>query len=326
MPRAKTLTQQVKELHAENKRLKRQLAQVSAARQKRTVSWRTPTIVVLAGVAGALLVAGNLVFWTARTLVDTNLYTDATQALIKKPAVQNAIADKTTKALFAKVNTTQVVEDALPPRLTFAAPSIAAQVETFTNKKARHIVASDRFEHVWTTVNHSDHKRFIHAVREYKGDGTINLSDVYTRLTSRLTDSRLAFLQSSQLPQNIGSIQVLDAPWLPVAHWVVVNLDVMRAVTISFFILLSMVTVVIAKQRRRVVMQLGLFYGVLMFATLVGLRVGEIVVVGDVTPMYQRTAHEAFQAVTQPFVLQTVGIMFVSFLTAFVMWFIGRKN
>lgn len=320
MPKAKkTLTQQVKELKAENARLKRKLS-VQKSKGSRPLRWRTPTIVVLAGVAGAILISANLVFWTARTLVETDRYTDATQSLIKKPAVQKAIADKTTEAIFTKVDVTALLEETLPPRVQFAAPSLAAQIETFTNNKANKLLASKEFEHVWVNTNQKAHERFIEAIRNYKGDGTINISDIYAKLAARLENTKLAFLQNVTLPSKIGSIQVIDAPWLRQANYVVVNLDTIRLVTILLFVVLTAAAVAIAKNRRRVTISVGIFFAVLMAITLVAVRISREVLVAQVDPRYQRAAIEAYQAVFNPFVSQTIAIMSVGVAVALVAW------
>lgn len=322
MPKAKmTLSQEVKSLKAENARLKRQLD--SSNNGQRRSGWRTSAIVILAGLSGAILLSANLLFWTARTLVETDRYTDATKALIEKPAVQKAIADKTTEAIFSKVDTTGLLQETLPPRVQFAAPTLAAQIETFTNDKANQVVSSEKFQSVWVDTNRAAHERFIEAVRNYEGDGTINLSDVYNKLVQRLQDTKLSFLQNVQLPADIGSIQVIDAPWLKSAHWLVINLDILRVVTISLFLILTAGVIALARQRRKVALRIGFLYALLMFITLIAVRIARAITVGQVEPQYQQAATEAYQAVLGPFVLQTTSLLALSLVIVVIAWIIG---
>lgn len=322
MPKAKmTLSQEVKSLKAENARLKRQLDS-NNNRQGRN-GWRTSAIVIMAGLSGAILLSANLLFWTARTLVETDRYTDATKALIEKPAVQKAIADKTTEAIFLKIDTTQLLQETLPPRVQFVAPTLAAQIETFTNEKANQAVSSEKFQSVWVDTNRAAHERFIDAVRNYEGDGTINLSDVYKKLVQRLQDTKLSFLQNVQLPSDIGSIQIIDAPWLKLAHWLVVNLDMLRAVTISLFLILTTSVIALARQRRKAALRIGFLYALLMFITLIAVRIVRAISVGQVEPQYQQAATEAYQAVLSPFVLQTTGLLALSLVIVAIAWIIG---
>jgi uncharacterized protein YpmB len=307
-------------LKAENRRLKKQLA---AAQPKQSNKWRTALIVLLAGLSGAILISANLLFWTARTIVETDRYHDTAKAIIEKPAVQKAIADKTTDSIFERVNTEQLLEETLPPRVKFAAPTLAAQIETFTNNKARQITASEKFKDIWVEVNVRAHDRFISAIRESKGDGTVNISDVYNRLTQRLEGTKLSFLQNVQLPSNVGSIQVVDAPWLPSARYVIINLDALRIATISLFILLTALIIYVARNRRKVALKVGVFYAVLMLLTLVAVRISRAVAVNQVDPQYQSATTEAYQAVFQPFVLQTTGLMVLGIVVALIAWIIG---
>ncbi len=323
MPKGrKTISQEVKALRAENARLKLQLKSQNTGNQNND-GWRTPLIIMTAGLAGAILISSNLLFWTARTLVETDLYTDATKALIEKPAVQKAIVDKTTDSIFSRVDTTKVLEESLPPKLQFAAPTLASQVETFTYDKATQVVSSEKFQTVWVDSNRTAHERFITAVRNYEGDGTINLSDVYSKLVQRLDGTKLSFLQDVQLPSNIGSIQVIDAPWLKQAHWIVVNLNTLRLVTISLFIILTAAVIALARQRRRMAVKVGFLYAILMLLTLIAVRISRAIVVGGVDPKYQQAAIEAYQAIFNPFVLQTVGLMTLSLVVVAVAWIIG---
>lgn len=322
MPQAKkTLSQEVKLLKAENARLKTQLA--TANQPKKSYKWRTASIVLLAGITGAILITANLLFWTARTVIETDKYRDTARAIIQEPTVQKAIADKTTEAIFDRVDTEQILQENLPPRVQFAAPTIASQIETFTNTKARQITASDKFKDVWVDVNTRAHDRFISAIRESKGDGTVNISDVYNKLTQRLEGTKLSFLQNVQLPSNVGSIQILDAPWLPSARYVVINLDMLRFVTTSLFILLTVLIVYIARNRRKVALELGIFYALLMLVTLIAVRITRAIALNQVDPKYQAAATDAYQAVLSPFVMQTTSILALAVVVALIAWIIG---
>lgn len=321
MPQAKkTLSQEVKLLKAENARLKTQLA---ANEPKRSYKWRTASIVLLAGITGAILITANLMFWTARTVIETDKYHDTARAIIEEPTVQKAIADKTTEAIFERVDTEQLLEENLPPRVVFAAPTIAAQIETFTNTKAREITANDKFHDVWVDVNVKAHDRFISAIRDSKGDGTVNISDVYNKLTQRLEGTKLAFVQDIKLPSNIGSIQVVDAPWLPSARYLVINLDMLRFVTTLLFILLTILIVYIARNRRKVVLEVGIFYALLMLVTLIAVRITRAISVDQVDPKYQAAATDAYQAVLSPFVMQTTAILALAVVVSLIAWLIG---
>lgn len=330
MPKAKTAKEQIAQLKAENRRLKRQISSLKRTRSKKktkTGKWRAAIVVVLAGLAGGLLVASNILFWTGRTLIDNTRYTNAVESLIQQPAVQTKIADKTTQAIFDQVNVAQLLEETLPPRAQFAAPSLAGQVESYTNDKAKEVVASPEFQEVWVSANSKAHQKFIDFLRNYEGDGTIDLDDVYARLADNLKDSKLSFLTNVQLPDKIGSIQVIDAPNLQKAHWLVANFDSLRLAAILTFLLLSILVVVLARNRRRVAVRLGLLFASLMFVSLIAGRIAREIIAGDVSPDNKQVFLEAWQALLQPLVLQTSVLLMLGLIVAFVAWVTGSgKN
>lgn len=325
MPKAKQPTaKQLAELKAENNRLKKQVATLSKKQKTESSNkWRTALIVLMAGLAGAILVVANLVFWTGRTLVETPRYTAAVQSLIEQPAVQQAIATKTTDALFERVDVSSLLQEALPPKAEFAVPTLTSQIQSTTKSKAQEIVASPQFEQTWVNANSKAHERFINLVRNYQGDGTIDISDVYKQLSTRLEDGKLSFLANKQLPDKIGSIQVFEAPRLKQAHWLVVNLNTIRAVTILLFLALTAGAIAIARNRRRVTVQLGVLYATLMFASLIAVRVARAIAVDKVNPQYQEAASQAWQAILHPFVLQTASLMALGLVVALIAWVTG---
>jgi len=324
VPKAKkqTTTSEVARLKAENAQLKRQITILKTNKSKKEsfVNLHRFLLVLIVGLAGAILVAGNILLWTARTLVETDKYTAQISAVIEKPAVQQAVADKTTEAIFNKVDLNKILEESLPPKAQFAVPAISGQVQDYTNQKTREVVASQGFQDVWVSVNEKAHSRFIAGVRNYEGDGTIDVSDIYARATQDLGDSKLSFLQDVKLPEKVGSIQVVNAQWLPKAHWLVKNLNVIRWATISLFVLLTAVAIFIARDRRKMTIRIGVLYAVLMLVTLVALRIVRETVVDGVDQKYQQAALEAWQALAEPFVMQTLSIMALSVFIALLAW------
>lgn len=322
----KSLAEEVKTLKAENAKLKKQISNKTTPAIDEPESsgiGRIIAIILVSGLAGAILVVANLVFWTARTIVETDRYSSTMERVIEKPAVQIAIADKATEELFKKVDTEKLLIEALPPRADFAVPTLAKQIESTTNEQARKVVASEQFKGVWVDANRNAHDRLITGIKNYQGDGTIDISDVFNRLTDRLKDTKLSFLQDVQLPEKIGSIQLIETPRLKQAHDVVVNLDKIRLATIIGFLALTEVVVLIARDRRKIIARLGIVYASLMFATLVAVRVAREITVNNVDPKYQQAALETWQALFSPFVLQTAGLLVLALAMASIAWIVG---
>ncbi len=322
-PRAISDKQKIANLEKENRALKARLAEVAKKHPRRHFNWKTIGIILATGTAGAMLVVGNLVFWTGRTMTDTKRYTEATQPIIENQAVQEAIANRATTAIFDNVNVEQIAQDALPPRAEFLAPSIATQVESFTNAQAKKIVASTQFQEVWQTVNTRAHQRLLNAVKNYQGDGMFDINDLYARLSERLQDSKLSFLANKTLPANVGNITLISTPNLPKAHWIVVNLWWIRLLSIALFVLLTVLAVWLAKNRRKAVVKVGWLYALLMVATLLALRITKTLIVGKIMPEYQAAATAVWGIVLKSLVQQTAALLLAFVIISIIAWVTG---
>lgn len=319
----KTLSQkeEIAQLKAENSRLRRELTKQKPKSSGSTL--KKALVILIASIAGALLVVGNILFWTGRTLTDTQKYTAVTNPLIENPVIQDAIATKATTELFSRVDVESIARDALPPRAQFLAPSLATQVENFTNQQAKNIVGSKEFQEVWQTVNERSHARLLAFVKNYQGDGTFDVADLYKQVSQRLEGGSLSFLANKQLPEKVGSITIISAPNLPKVHWIVVNLGWLRLVSILLFVGLTVLAVYLLPRKRKAIVSLGLLYGTLMLVTLISIRIGRTVMIDQVQGPYQAAATEIWKTVLHPLVLQTTALMIVFALIALIAWVTG---
>ncbi len=318
-------SQTIAVLQKENKELKARLAKVQTPSTKQKLSvFKKLGLILSIGLAGAMLVVGNLVFWTGRTLTDTNRYVQATQPIIQNKDVQNAIADKTTSAIFDNLDVEKIAQDILPPKAQFLAPSFASQAESFTNQQIEKIVASDKFIDTWQTVNTKAHERLLNFVKNYQGDGTFDVNDLFDRITQNLQVSKLAFLGNVNLPSKIGSIQLISAPNLPKAHWLVVNLWWIRLLSIAMFVLLTILAIQISKNKRKTVIRIGILYALLMVITLLSLRIARTALVNGADPNYQSAVMAIWDIVLRSLVQQTYALAFVFSFVSGVAWFTGN--
>lgn len=321
MAAKQSLSEKINELEQENRRLKRQLSRVESSNQtSHTSRWRRFAIVLLVGVAGAMFVVGSLVFWTGRTLIDNDRYVAATAPLIQNPDIQQAIVTKTTTTIFEQVNVEQIAQESLPPRAQFLAPTLATQVKNFTNSQLNTIVASQGFQNVWNEVNKNAQLRLVTAIKESKSDGTINISDVYNRLSQRLADTKLSFLANKQLPSNVGSVTLVNAPNLPKVRWVINNLWWVRLVSIGLFLILTVGAVWIAKNRRALVVRIALLYSILSLVLLLAVRIGGRLTASSAPTDYQAAAQAAWNIVLSSFVTQMAALAVAFALIALIAW------
>ncbi len=316
---------ELQRLRAENRRLK---AQLSKPRSDPTDhhGWKVVLMVSLIGLAAALLVVGNLLFWSARTIVKTDSYVEAVGPVVSQPAVQEALAKKTTSAIFQNIDVERIAQEALPPKADFLAKPLTTQLQTYTEKTLQQAISSEKFATVWVEANTRLHERLYTFVKDYEGDGTIEVNDLYQKVTEQLQGTKLAFLANKQLPANIGNVTITDAAWLPTAHWVVNNLMVVRVLTILLFLALSVLAVWLSKQRRRMVLRLTVLYAVMLLASLLAVRIARAITVDRFASEYQQAVREIWDTISHGFLVQTWTLVVVFGMVALVVWITGNTR
>ncbi|HRF28623.1 MAG TPA: hypothetical protein PL051_03230 [Candidatus Saccharibacteria bacterium] len=317
----------VEKLKAENKRLKIENAKLAAivkpkSNQSKGIGKKV-SIILSMSLALVLLVLGNLVFWTGSTLTDTEKFTNTIKPVLKQPEVQKAVAHYTTSKIFANVDVESLLTEALPPRADFIAPAISAKVQDFTEETLQKAVASQQFQVFWIQTISTRHERFIEVVRNYEGNGTINLNDVYQRLSQQLVGTKLSFLANKTLPSNVGNITVLQADWLPAAHNIVKNINLHRWLTILLFFALLALSVWLSAHRRRTVITASTLIVLMMLVTLVSLRIGVVWFTGSANPVYQSAINIAVSTVIHPLVIQIWAILLLALVTVIIAWISG---
>lgn len=329
MPRTKdsdTSTRQLNaELHKlrqENNDLKRELQKGNRAGGLRD-RWRQFIIVVCVGLAAALLVTGNILFWSARTLIDDKKYNAAVAPLIEQPEVQSAIAHYATAQIYQRVNIEQVIIDVLPPRAEIIAPALSGQVRNLTEQSLKRLLGNERIQSVWNESQQRAHQRLINFIRTSKGDGTIKLDDVYQQLTANLGQTKLSFLAGTQLPDSVGTIQVVDAEWLPAARNIINNIDTYRLWAVLLFLVLCGVALWLSKNRRKFIVSLGLVIALSMLISLISIRLVMASTVNHTVAVYQPAAQVVVDQLSQSLILQTRTLLLIGLFTSFLAWIGG---
>lgn len=310
-----------KRLAAENARLKQQLNSKESAISGKL--WRKVAIILCIGLAGALLVVGNILFWAGNTLVDSNKFISATTPLIKEPDVQQGIALYTTNQLYQNVDIQQTIQDVLPPKAEFLAPTLSGQVRTATQDTLEKVLANEKFQTTWTDTLTKAHTRIINYVKNYQGDGTITLNDVYQNLSKQLEGTKLAFAANKTLPNNVGSITLITAGWLPTVHNIVTNIGLYQTLATLLVLALSALAIWLAKNKRKMVLTLGITYSLLMLVSLLSVRVFQHMVPTHVASEYQAAVKTATQVITGSLITQTRTILLLGILTVVVAWVTG---
>jgi hypothetical protein len=251
---------------------------------------------------------------------------DVAGPLAQQPAVQSAVAQKTTDALFSQVDVEQLAAQALPPKAEFLAPTLTSQLKSTTQGQAQKIIAGEDFQRVWQNSLRTAHQTFIKHLKDYQGDGSIDLKDVYKQLSQRLAGGKLSFLANKSLPPKVGDITVIQADWLPTAHRIAANINLLRVLAVSLFLILLGVVIGLSEKRRRAVIQIGAIISGLSVAMLISLRLVRNAAVDNVQPQYQQAATEAWKVFIKPFAVELIIFIVLGLTAVFIAWVSGESS
>jgi hypothetical protein len=312
-----------KQVAALNRKLEKY--QQKDAKRKKT-RLRTASKWTLLGLASLVFVTAVLVFYAALSLINTNRFMNLAGPLSEQKSVQRIVARRTTKALYDQINLEQLTADALPPRISFLAPTVSRQIRQQSDNQAEQLLASDKFQTIWRNSMRSAHERLIDGLANYRGDGTIDLQDVYTNLSSNISNDKLSFLSKIKLPPKYGQIVIVQSQWLGTASFIVSNLTAIRILTISLLLILLGLAVWVSVNRRKTITQIGILISSLSFLLLLAGRVVRTLLTAKVIPENQQMFLDVWKVFTTSFVTQMVTTLIFGLAVAFVAWIGGNSK
>jgi hypothetical protein len=263
-------------LRREVEELRQQLDEKEPEPGDRRGWWRPLVAGLLVAVAALLAPVSVVATWARDEVEDTDRYVETITPLASNPAVQQAIADRIETEIYKYIDLDQITQDVvnalgqqdLPPRavttLQAVSGPLASAIRGFINDRIDELVQSDLFEEAWIEANRQAHTQMVAVLT---GEGTDNVSvsggevsvsvaaiidtiknelvDQGFGLASRIPPVNASFVifQSDDLTKAQGAFSLLDdvATWLPV-----------------FALLLLVVAVFVARDRRRALLAIGL--------------------------------------------------------------------
>lgn len=263
-------------LRREVEQLRQQLDETPPGQGDRRGWWRPLVAGLLIAVAALLAPVSVVATWARDEIGDTNRYIDTVGPLASDPAVQQAIVKRIETEIYNYIDLDAITQDVvnaldqqgLPPRAVTTLHAIsgplASAVRGFINDRITAFVQSDAFEQAWIEANRQAHTQMV-AVLTGKGSDTVDVSGgqvsvsvatiidaIKTQLenqgfsiASRIPPVNASFVifESDNLTKAQGAFSLLDdiATWLPI-----------------FALLLIVVAVFVARNRRHALLAAGL--------------------------------------------------------------------
>jgi hypothetical protein len=126
---------------------------------------RRSIVGVLVAVSCLLVLLSATVVCAHRTLLNTNTFVGTVAPVFKNPAVASGVAARATDELFTELNLQARLRAALPPKAGFAAVPITNATKGFVAGELTKVLASPRFQAVWTAALATTHQQLVAVLR-----------------------------------------------------------------------------------------------------------------------------------------------------------------
>lgn len=326
----------------------------SSSARRRGPRWRRWTAVALAVLASIVVAVAVTGVWLRATAMDTDHWLKVVGPIGRDSRVQAALADYTSGQLESSIDTEALLQDRLPSRLQPLAAPLSTAVNTFVTQESRKFFESDAFERLWVAANRRAHADAVAVLRgNHKvavvrnGQVTLDLLPVMQQILERVNDAthgalakripaitqnltpdearaRLSSALHRQLPDNFGVIVVFNDKQLDTlqkaVQWfqrLVVLLVVLGSVLIGL-------TLLVATDRRRITVWLGLGIAIAMVAFRATARAaGRHVVTRVVVPENRDAARAVVDSVLSSYLAVTLVAVVVGLLAALIAYLAG---
>jgi hypothetical protein len=126
---------------------------------------RRSIVGLLLVLSSILVVLSTTVVWAHRTVLNTDTFVGTVGPVFKHPEVTSAVAARATDELFTELNLQARLRAALPPKAGFAVVPIANATKGFVAGELAKVLASPRFQAVWTATLTATHRQLVAVLR-----------------------------------------------------------------------------------------------------------------------------------------------------------------
>ena len=308
-----------------------------------------------------MVIVGVVAWWTHETLLNTDRFVAVMGAVAEEPAVQEAVAVKTTDAIFTGLDIQARVTNALPGQTKILATPITNAVHDFTLTRMRGFTASQTFQDMWVKGLTVAHQGFIRVIRNeapnvavVNGDVRLNLlpfvaqglqsvgqgaadlfgldvnvplPDLSPAEDPSVMRQKLAQRLGVTLPEDFGTVTLMSADQLSAMQSAVRLFDRMVYLLAILAVVFVALAVVLSYNRRRTLIELGIGLAVAVFIARIATRRLEATLIDSVSdPTGRGAAKAAVPVALQSLRSLAVWLVVISIVVAIVAYLVGRPR
>ncbi len=286
-PDSESADAEIERLRAENARLAAEVAEAESAPSHRG---RKMGAIALLVVASLLAPISVLAVWTRSVITDTDRYVETVAPLAADPALQAVVAQQVTDALFAQVDVSTLVSDALPENQQFLAGPLTTAIRTVVQQTTARLLETDQFQQLWERANEVAHTTLAAVIT---GEGTdsidtrngtvsVDLGGVITAVNQRLQDAGIDLFANFTPSGDIATIEVFQSDEIQRAQAAFSLFDKLATVLPILSVLCFIGGALLFPNRRRGLMWAGFGLAVSVLALLLILSVGRTFYLGAI--------------------------------------------
>jgi hypothetical protein len=260
-----------------------------AAPARRRFSWRTPVAAILIVLGCLLAPVSVLAVWAGSEVSNTGRYVATVEPLVHDPAIQNALTDKITAEITARLNVTGAADQAaalleskglsrVGALLKGFGPTISTAVTGFIHGQVHKIVLSPRFARLWVRANTAVHQLLVKAL---SGQGGSSVSVSHGQVVVSLGPFidlvkqdlvKRGFSLASKIPAVNPTLSLFSAKYLVKAQTAYRRINDLKIVLPVLTLLLLAGGVLVARGHRRALIGAGLGLAASMLVPAIGLQ------------------------------------------------------
>ncbi len=207
------------------------------------------------------LLIGIFATWVDKVALDSDNWSDTSTQALEQPAVRTAVSEYLTDQLYANVDVSGLIKNALPPKAQPLSGPIAAGAEPYIQRAVAASLTRPRFVQLWKVANLKAHSELMDVLNGHtalltttNGNVVIALGPLVGQFSAQLASHTGGAVV---LPAGTGNIVLLHSDQLSAAQTAV---KVMRflAIPLSLIgLLLLAIAVFISRDRRRTLRTCG---------------------------------------------------------------------
>ena len=237
------------------------VATAPAAGGRERLAWRTWVPWALVVIATVIGIVAALNVWVKRQALSTDNWTNASARLLEDDQIRSALSVYLVNQVYANVNVSQRLQQRLPPSLAPLAQPLAVGLETASTRLVDNLLARPRVQQLWREANRRAHTQFI-ALLEGKhnvlvssnGNVVLDLSQIVKLLAD---ETGLGGRLEGRLPPDAGKITIMKGNQLDTARNAVKVIKVLSYLLFFLVIALYAAAVYLARNRRKLLLGVG---------------------------------------------------------------------